>query len=43
MVIYWVVWGKSFTYPLAVGFLAISKVLLNVINYLNNKDFIQNP
>jgi hypothetical protein len=33
MVIYWVVWGRSFTYPLAVGFLAISKVLINVIHF----------
>jgi hypothetical protein len=31
MIIYWVIWGRSFTYPLAVAILAISKVLINVL------------
>lgn len=30
MVIYWVIWGRSFVYPLSVGFLGIAKVLINV-------------
>lgn len=35
MVIYWVLWGRSFTYPLSVAILAISKVLINVINLIS--------
>jgi hypothetical protein len=31
MVIYWVGWGRSFVYPLSIAFLAIAKVLINVI------------
>ena len=30
MVIYWIIWGRSFIYPLSVGILGISKVLINV-------------
>lgn len=31
MIIYWVVLGDSFRYPLSTGFLGISKILINVI------------
>ncbi len=41
MVIYWVGWAKSFTYPLAVAALAIAKVLINVI-YPSFIDYVQN-
>lgn len=40
MVIYWVIWGKSFTYPISVGILAISKVLINV-RFIFNVDIVQ--
>lgn len=41
MVIYWVIWGRSFVYPLSVGFLGIAKVLINV-NLLITLDSVQN-
>ena len=35
MIVYWLVLGDSFRYPLAVSFLGISKILINVKNFIN--------